>query len=734
MFCIYRRRYDRKTISNPSILEDARIPEQRRDDSTAVDHISPPKSTGRPLLPPPQPPSQSPSTSRHSIELPSDCPSWISDMDLNRDFAVRIQNNRLVKPCLSNICEAGHNIRIWGDRSHLEISSWKVMQRMTRTYKPVVAHAREEGIWGRKLFGPPKERKDLKWPTLLVKTTASTSELLDPSTESNPRPDFYIVSHVWGKTVKIQSKDSPVSGVKWSIPVVSRDKLDTIITHFSNISVANNGNPVFWWMDVLCMDQDTTGAVTAQVAFMGDYYTAATEVVIILENAGTLLTVAESKKSGKPYSTSYSADTMIELLLCDWSQRVWTFQEMMCNPQRRFLVLHDTKLTEIDIPKFAKKTLKKLRKNEVQFDKLSGMTDGLNVLVTTCAELSVPDDEGFRKEVQGRDLPLAIVMCLMANRKCSYPEDHLYGMLGMLSDSSKIPVNYAPNRTDASAINAAAAAASLSLNTLAVRVGDASILYCSSGSEGNQERSWSMPWHKTPVRGWKTVCEAGWDMMQAGPVGKIISDELVVRMMIVGYVDKGFHVSCWGQGPVDQEINLAIDVLEGIIASGFSKALFLDVLLNGAEVYGLGQMDFDSGRMVWTDEYRGPGEALFRVMLSWLTDDDLEDVSSAFTIQDLADIGAMFQLCLGETFYEGRSWTLLQCSGETETLVLMEGSTTLNRGTLRVVTEVPYRNGMWTPVAIIEPSGGKYFRVDAGKAFLREQIHYERSVLNIRMH
>ena len=174
---------------------------------------------------------------------------------------------------------------------------------------------------------------------------------------------YTIISHVWGKVIKV---DGSRYGVEWEIPIRQKTKLDQMLTAAKII-----GGTRHVWIDILCLDQRVKNE--SDISKMGTYYANASGCVVWLDNAyngqdwlGVLSSIQEVNKFFKMDKSGISGisaedttqDSLANLSLtggeafqwvrklvamekAPWFKRVWTLQEAvipdnlyLCTPER----------------------------------------------------------------------------------------------------------------------------------------------------------------------------------------------------------------------------------------------------------------------------------------------------------------------------------------------------------------------------------------------------------------
>ncbi|KAJ7742035.1 heterokaryon incompatibility protein-domain-containing protein [Mycena metata] len=138
--------------------------------------------------------------------------------------------------------------------------------------------------------------------------------------------NYYAVSHVWGKVEKYE-----VAGIPWMVPISSEKKLLSIL----HACVCRGYEHV--WMDVLCVNQESTADSLAEITKMKDYYKNAGATIIFgekyLDFAGLWKKVEElirewEENWDKQISADWHGFPDIQDFLTDsWFHRVWTLQE-----------------------------------------------------------------------------------------------------------------------------------------------------------------------------------------------------------------------------------------------------------------------------------------------------------------------------------------------------------------------------------------------------------------------
>jgi hypothetical protein len=122
---------------------------------------------------------------------------------------------------------------------------------------------------------------------------------------------YRCISHLWGEATRWE--DHPIKGVGWGVEVreEKRDKLLQIFMYFKG----------YFWMDVFCTDQDSNNK---PLSIMGDVYRKCKECICLLD-----IKIPDLTKLGINGKIKH----VCKVSECEWSKRVWTFQEWMLPPR-----------------------------------------------------------------------------------------------------------------------------------------------------------------------------------------------------------------------------------------------------------------------------------------------------------------------------------------------------------------------------------------------------------------
>ncbi|KAJ3116951.1 hypothetical protein HK100_000918 [Physocladia obscura] len=95
---------------------------------------------------------------------------------------------------------------------------------------------------------------------------STRSVVLTSSFQIQTAVEYFCVSHVWGTTQDLLAADFGISAITWKIPISSSGKLNDILMLMKTSGIQ------YWWMDILCIDQDNISDKNAQVSVMGNIY------------------------------------------------------------------------------------------------------------------------------------------------------------------------------------------------------------------------------------------------------------------------------------------------------------------------------------------------------------------------------------------------------------------------------------------------------------------------------
>jgi hypothetical protein len=271
---------------------------------------------------------------------------------------------------------------------------------------------------------------------------------------------YRCISHVWGtadKTKDYTWKDHGVIGVTWKVEV-REEKRERIMQIF-------NRHKGYFWMDVLCTDQDTDDK---PLDVMGNIYEKCEECICMLDiicnidgsksEKDVLLDISEDlrnfmehgkelsdEKYGKLPRRYNSLDLagsfpkgsyelyLGSLMQAEWFERVWTWQEAVLPPK---LLFCSERANGYEYDPYDRDFLAKIFPyKDMGYDKDDKLIAAPSGRVFPRPLSSIKTITNLK--TQRGNLWENIVLAADSNRKCTNKEDFVYGIIGILDIAIK---------------------------------------------------------------------------------------------------------------------------------------------------------------------------------------------------------------------------------------------------------------------------------------------------------
>lgn len=270
----------------------------------------------------------------------------------------------------------------------------------------------------------------LELPVRLFNVKTMRMDLYKDIQDDVRRSKYVCISHVWGDQQDYSPEQLGVEGdVDWKIPLSDSDKLTRVkkaVLHFKM---------KYCWIDVLCIPQgdDREDERIKEIPNMGDYYAGAEMTLVMGSNLNNLSNailggsgnIAVSLISGLMDMSLSSARRAYRITDLpsnreEWFTRVWTFQEALLSRSLKYVGIDG---------------------------KYHDLTAILDIVPTGKNAISFTDQEELRilgYAISGRykgEMDLTEVMSRVCQRKCTKPQDMIYGALAILK-YPKYPVDY----------------------------------------------------------------------------------------------------------------------------------------------------------------------------------------------------------------------------------------------------------------------------------------------------
>ncbi|KAJ3121425.1 hypothetical protein HK098_003686 [Nowakowskiella sp. JEL0407] len=308
------------------------------------------------------------------------------------------------------------------------------------------------------------------WQVSLVLVDLSENRLV-PYASLPAGSEYVCVSHVWGENIKRFPDVTAIEGITWKIPLQQPDRAQTILNTIRNLTPHR-----YIWMDILCMNQDQAGSVSAQIEYMGMYYGKAARSIQIVadvslaqsllemlgkfkqsELAAKLIPTAstieskdldEEKRTGllKAIHSSGLADVLSLLGSNVYFKRVWTLQEAVLPAAGLFLF--NTCAIDADLV-YDVAALAHVCTVGVKLDQYKQVVGGGEM--TSAEYLAMKDNLLMlrmfsrlrNQKVDGNvNLTFADVCHLIKGRDCTKMQDKIYGILGMVPGFQGMTADY----------------------------------------------------------------------------------------------------------------------------------------------------------------------------------------------------------------------------------------------------------------------------------------------------
>ncbi len=223
-------------------------------------------------------------------------------------------------------------------------------------------------------------------------------------------------------------------GINWNIHVGWKEQVHDIC------NLASKSGFQYMWIDILCIDQNNEDEKFKEIQNMRQYYSRAELCFSVLDDtddglAGRLTQAAftcgwmkdrYNGADGNMMLTQFEEDQCIlacreadKLARCIWFKRVWTLQEYILSDKLLFWTKCDCRLIDRD-------TVIQLRHAGLFFDRISTQRIGYIGSLSSFSSM--------RRLWNNHDgkICFSYLYSLARNRECEYPEDIVYGVMGML--------------------------------------------------------------------------------------------------------------------------------------------------------------------------------------------------------------------------------------------------------------------------------------------------------------
>ncbi|KAJ3127956.1 hypothetical protein HK098_005469 [Nowakowskiella sp. JEL0407] len=258
---------------------------------------------------------------------------------------------------------------------------------------------------------------------------------------------YSIFSHVWGQTYnRYSSEELRVYGITWTVPLRHKKKMDFLF------DVAAQKKSEFFWLDVLCMNQDATGS-QPELTSMHQYYTNASVCLAILEGlqVGALKSLADTKSIEAVENADrvlrkeffhvdiavLSRDVTRQILLyigavvnCEWFSRVWTFQELGLPTHIEFFADNGENIDGSTLVRYGR--LVNSRRLKYKYTEID-----IERIVKKINEL-----RDMRDAATGyASLQAADVLRLVKDRNCRFQQDKVFGTMSLLPYANSVRID-----------------------------------------------------------------------------------------------------------------------------------------------------------------------------------------------------------------------------------------------------------------------------------------------------
>lgn len=270
---------------------------------------------------------------------------------------------------------------------------------------------------------------------------------------ANKIKDYVWKDHDWEDDKGVKHEGHKVAGITWKVEV-REEKRKRIMQIF-------NHHKGYFWMDVLCTDQDDDENKPLDV--MGNIYEKCTECICLLDTicnidgftsekdvlvdiSNDLRDFMERRKElpdekyGKPPRRYNSLDLagnfskgsyelyLGSLMQAEWFERVWTWQEAVL-PRR--LLFCSERVGGCEYDPYDHDFLRELFPyKDMGYDGDDKLTTAPSGRIFPRPLSSIKTITNIKK--QGRDIWENIVSAADSNRKCTNEEDFVYGIIGIL--------------------------------------------------------------------------------------------------------------------------------------------------------------------------------------------------------------------------------------------------------------------------------------------------------------
>ncbi|KAJ3346646.1 hypothetical protein HDU83_002806 [Entophlyctis luteolus] len=274
-------------------------------------------------------------------------------------------------------------------------------------------------------------------------------------------PIFWCVSHVWGRNPSdFSPTEVNISGVTWNVKIASLEKL----RHMQRIMSVSGVR--YWWMDILCIDQDDDTDKVAQVEVMGNVYGNSMGTLVYIDdvNANRLENFLKGSPqflqaqnfclqgmvTGNYFPALMQASTLLNRALCVelcgilfssmWEKRVWTLQEKMLSIQAFTAVKIGNKHLICNM----RQILPMLLANLNVFQAAQSFSKALHLPLTSSDETHIRQYKSVCQQWSAwlqrtkSAIPFTVLQTWLSTRSCSIPIDRVYGTMWLTGVRSKV--------------------------------------------------------------------------------------------------------------------------------------------------------------------------------------------------------------------------------------------------------------------------------------------------------
>lgn len=239
---------------------------------------------------------------------------------------------------------------------------------------------------------------------------------------------YVTVSHVWGSN--LCSFDSGVNGANWKVSLNYPNKLIDIRRCLRMQYLQ------YVWIDVLCVNQIDNDIKMHQILNMDTYYKNATCCYICLDDVSrdTLINVSHAIKV--PEMITCYIDDIIKLASSSWWNRVWTWQEAILPAYPKIVSVKFVPLDVLLSPPG-------LHYPSVDLHELL-ITGNTAISILNKSKHNINNFDNLRRfkimlheksSFGDNYLSLRYALSTTSSRKCSLPNDALYGIVSCITDA-----------------------------------------------------------------------------------------------------------------------------------------------------------------------------------------------------------------------------------------------------------------------------------------------------------